>query len=128
MSYLDKIGSVGSVITAAACPACFPQLAALGTLVGLGAFGSYEGQIFLATKLLVALAIVGHVLAYRSHRSVTLAVLGAGGGVLFFVGMYLVGSEPVVYVGFAAMLTASIADLVRRLRVRRELRLRVNAE
>ena len=120
-AYLDKIGSIGSVITAAACPGCFPTLAAVGTLFGLGALGSYEGQIFLATKILVALAILGHLLAYFVHRSVWLLLLGAGGGVLFFLGLYVLRSELVVYVGFAAMLVASIWDLVRRLRMRKRL-------
>ena len=127
-AYLDKLGSFGSIVTAAACPACFPQLAALGTLVGLGALSSYEGQIFLATKILVVLAIVGHILAYLTHRLVWLAVLGAGGGVFFFVGMYLLGSETVIYVGLLAMFVASITDLVRRLRMRRRLRLSANPE
>ena len=117
-AYLDKLGSVGSIISAAACPACFPQLAALGTLFGLGALSSYEGQIFLATKILVALAIVGHVLAYSIHRSVWLLVLGVGGGLLFFLGLYVLGSEVAIYLGFTAMLAASTWDLVRRLRAR----------
>ena len=122
-TYLDKVGSIGSVITAAACPGCFPQLAAMGTLLGLGALGSYEGQIFLATKILVALAILGHVLAFSSHRSIWLLILGAGGGVLFFLGLYVLGSELVVYLGFAAMLVASVSDLARRLWLRKRLRL-----
>lgn len=127
-AYLDKLGSFGSIITAAACPACFPQLAALGTLLGLGALSSYEGQIFLATKILVVLAIVGHVLAYQTHRLVWLVVSGAGGGVLFFLGMYVFDSEGVIYLGLVAMLLASVTDLVRRLRVRRRLRLEANPE
>jgi mercuric ion transport protein len=128
MNNLDKVGTFGSIITAAACPACFPQLAALGTLVGLGALSAYEGQIFLATKILVALAIIGHVLAYRNHRSVALLVVGAGGGVLFFIGLYLLGSEAAVYIGLVAMLAASVADLVRRILNRRELRVRAKPE
>jgi mercuric ion transport protein len=122
-AYLDKLGSFGSVIGAAACPACFPQLAAIGTLAGLGALSSYESQIFLITKLLVLLAIVGHILAYRTHRLLWLVVLGAGGGILFFLGMYVFGSEIVIYFGFLAMLAASVTDLVLRLRRRRQLRL-----
>ena len=122
-AYLDKIGSIGSVITAAACPGCFPQLAALGTVFGLGALGSYEGQIFLATKILVALAILGHLLAYAAHRSVWPLILGVGGGVLFFLGLYVLSSEFVVYLGFAAMLAASVWDLVRRLSMRKRLQI-----
>lgn len=120
--YLDKVGSIGSILAAAACPACFPQLAALGALVGLGALSAYEGQIFLATKVLVALAIAGHVLAYRDHRSMVLLVAGAGGGILFFAGMYLLSSEGVVYLGLLAMLVASVVDSIRRLPTLRELR------
>jgi mercuric ion transport protein len=127
-SYLDKVGSFGSLFTAAACPACFPQLAALGTVVGLSAFTSYEAQIFLATKVLVVVAILGHVLAYRSHRRLPLAVLGAGGGILFFLGMYLFRSEAAIYLGLIAMVAASLADLVQRLRMRRRLALRTNPE
>ena len=113
-AYLDKIGSVGSVLAAAACPACFPQLAALGAIFGLGALGSYESQIFLVTKILVVLGVVGHVLAYRQHRVLWIASLGVAGGVAFFLGLYVVGSEVVVYLGLAAMVAASLVDLVRR--------------
>lgn len=127
-TYLDKLGSFGSIVTAAACPACFPQLAALGTVFGLGALSSYEGQLFLATKLFVALAIVGHVLAFFNHRLVWLLVLGVGGGVVFFLGMYVLGFEVVIYVGLLAMVSASLVDLVRRLRIRRRLKLRHGAQ
>jgi mercuric ion transport protein len=127
-AYLDKLGSFGSVVTAAACPGCFPHLAAVGTLVGLGVLGSYESRIFLATKILVALAIVGHVVSYRTQRNLALLVLGAGGGVLFFSGMYLFRSEGVTYLGLAAMLLASATDLVRKLRARRQLRMQTHAE
>lgn len=124
-AYLDKLGSFGSLFAAAACPACFPQLAALGAMVGLGAFASYEGAIFLATKLLVAVAILGHVLAYRAHRRVSLLVLGAGGGMAFFAGMYAFRSEGMIYLGLLGMVAASVVDLIRRLRIRRRLAMRV---
>src|SRR5216117_287385 len=42
--HLEKIGSLGAVIAAAACPICFPKLALLGALFGLGALGAYESQ------------------------------------------------------------------------------------
>jgi mercuric ion transport protein len=127
-TYLDKLGSFGSVVTAAACPACFPQLAALGTALGLGALAGYEGQIFLATKILVALAMVGHVLAFFNHRVVWMLVLGVGGGLAFFLGMYVFGSEAVIYLGLLAMLGASTADVLRRMRIRRRVKLRLNAQ
>ena len=127
-AYLDKVGSFGSLVTAAACPGCFPHLAALGALFGLGALGSYESQIFLATKVLVALAIAGHVLAYKVHRRVLLLILGAGGGALFFLGMYVFQSEPITYAGLIAMLLASATDLVLKLRASRRPAIGTQAE
>jgi mercuric ion transport protein len=127
-TYLDKVGGFGAILTAAACPACFPQLAALGAVFGLGALGSYEGGIFLATKILVAVAMLGHVLAYFNHRLKSLLALGMTGGVLFFAGIYLLNSEASIYLGFLAMVSASLVDLVRRLRIRRKLKFRPSTQ
>jgi len=122
-SYLDKIGSFGAVLAGAACPVCFPQLAAIGAFFGLGALGSYEGQIFLAAKILVVLAVVGHVLAYLQHRLAWVLSIAVAGGIAFFVGLYVVGSEALIYAGLAALVTASIIDIVRRGLLRRRIRL-----
>src|SRR5215510_11572459 len=73
--YLDKLGSFGSVVAAAACPICFPKLALLGSLIGLGAFSAYEAQLFIAAQLLVIVAVAGQAVAYRQHRNAWL--LGA---------------------------------------------------
>jgi hypothetical protein len=72
--------------------------------------------------------MVGHALAYKDHRRISLLVLGAGGGVLFFVGMYWAGSELIVYLGLAAMVAASVTDLLRRLRMRRQVKLGMKPE
>ncbi len=127
-AYLDKIGSFGAVLAAAACPICFPQLAALGAIFGLGALGSYESQIFLATKILVVLAVIGQVLAYFQHRRVWLLSISVAGGIAFFLGLYLFGSEVLIYFGLAALVVASVIDVVRRAQVRRKLRLGPSAK
>ncbi len=63
-THLEKIGSLGAVIAAAACPVCFPKLALIGALFGLGALGAYESQLFIAAQILVVVAVLGHALAY----------------------------------------------------------------
>ena len=116
---LDRLGSVAAVVAAAACPVCFPKLALIGAVFGLGAFSAYEYQLLVAAQALVALAVVGHLLSYRRHRNRWLlasALLGASG---VFVGLYVAGSELVVYAGLAVLLAASTADLWKRLRPRR---------
>ena len=120
-AYLDKIGGFGAILAGAACPVCFPQLAALGAIFGLGAFGSYEGQIFLATQILVVLAVIGHVLAYLQHRMAWVLSMAVAGGASFFLGLYVFSSETVIYAGFAALMLASMIDIVRRKQLRRKL-------
>jgi hypothetical protein len=54
LGFIDKIGSVGSLLAAVACPACFPMLAAVGSAVGLSVLHTFEGKVFVAFQLLVA--------------------------------------------------------------------------
>jgi MerC mercury resistance protein len=109
-TYLEKIGSFGGLVAAAACPACFPKLALIGALFGLGALGAYEGQLFLAAQVLIALAVLGHALAYLRHRKLWLLALGVGSGAAVFGGLHLLRSEIVAYAGFAGLVVASAAD------------------
>ena len=109
--YLDKLGSVGAIVAAAACPLCFPKLALVGALFGLGAFGAYEYQFLVAAQVLVAVALAGQVLAYLRHRRIWLLVTAFVGGLAVFMGLYVAGSELLAYVGFTALLAAGTADL-----------------
>jgi MerC mercury resistance protein len=109
-TYLEKIGGIGSVVAAAACPVCFPKLALIGALFGLGALGAYESALFAAAQILVAVAVLGHALAYLRHRRLGLLVLGVGSGAAVFAGLYLLRSEAVVYAGFAGLVVASATD------------------
>jgi hypothetical protein len=118
-SYLDKLGSFGAVIAAAACPICFPKLALLGAFFGLGGLAAYESQLIIAAQALVVLAAAGHVIAHRSKWLLGVALAGA---IAFFAGLYVAGAEVVAYGGLAALVAASAIDLWRRLprRPRRE--------
>ena len=107
---LEKLGSVGAVIAAAACPVCFPKLALIGALFGLGALQAYELQLFIAAQALVVIALVGHALAYLRHRKNWLLGLAIASGAGVFSGIYLVGSEALAYAGFAGLIAASGAD------------------
>lgn len=110
---LDKFGSIGAVVAAAACPVCFPKLALIGALFGLGAFSAYETQLVIAAQALVVLALVGHVLAYRGHRRKWLPGLAIASAIAVFAGLYVF--EWLAYAGFAGLIAASAADLWQRL-------------
>ena len=115
-THLEKIGGFGGLIAAAACPVCFPKLALIGALFGLGALGAYESQLFIAAQVLIALAVLGHVLAYRRHRKRWLLGLGIASGAAVFGGLYLLRSEAVSYAGFAGLVAASATDFWGRYR------------
>ncbi len=117
-AWLEKSSSIGAVVAAAACPVCFPKLALIGALFGLGALGAYEYQLFIAVQALVVIAVVGHALAYRKHRNAWLLGAAAASGAAAFAGLYLFGWEPLVYAGFAGLIAASAAEFWNRLRRR----------
>jgi mercuric ion transport protein len=114
--HLEKVGSIGAIVAAAACPICFPKLALLGGLVGLGALSAYEAQLVIAAQVLVLVALVGHGLAYRQHRKRWLLGTALVSGLAVFAGLYFIGSEWLVYAGFAGLVASSTFDLWRRLR------------
>jgi mercuric ion transport protein len=114
--HLDKVGGIGAVVAAAACPICFPKLALIGAVFGLGAFSAYEFQFLIAAQVLVGLAAVGHLLSYRRQRRAWPLAAALAGAAAVFAGLYAVGSELLVYAGLAALVAASSADLWRRFR------------
>ena len=109
-THLEKIGSLGAVIAAAACPICFPKLALLGALFGLGALGAYESQLFIAAQVLIAVAVLGHALAYLQHRKGWLLGLAISSGAAVFGGLYFLRSEALIYTGFAGLVVTSATD------------------
>jgi mercuric ion transport protein len=119
--WLEKAGSIGAVVAAAACPVCFPKLALLGALFGLGAFGAYEAQVFLAAQALVVVAVIGHVLSYLRHRNAWLLAGAIAAAAAVFAGLYWVRSEALIYAGFAGLVAASATEFWSRRRHTKEL-------
>jgi len=116
--WLEKSGGIGAVLAAAACPVCFPKLALLGALFGLGAFGAYESRLFLAAQALVLLALIGHALSYLRHRNRWLLGAALASSAAVFAGLYWAGSEPLMYAGFAGLVVASATGFWSRRRRR----------
>jgi mercuric ion transport protein len=115
-AHLEKVGTIGAVAAAAACPICFPKLALIGAFFGLGALSAFEYQFLIAAQALVALAVAGHALAYLRHRNRWLLGSALLSGSAVFAGLYVAGSELLVYAGLAGLVAASSADLWGRLR------------
>lgn len=116
--WADKAGFAGSLLSAAACVNCYPALASLGALLGLGALSSYEG-LFVRILLpgFAGLALLAHALAWWRHRQWPRAALGMLGPLLVLgsvVVMRITGHRTgwLMYPGLALMLISSLLDLL----------------
>ena len=109
---LEKLGSAGAVIAALACPVCFPKLALIGALLGLGFLAPYEQYLAYAVQALFVVALAGHVIAFRRHRRVYVVALAAIATLLLFVGFYAFGSTFMMLAALALLAAASAFQIV----------------
>ena len=74
---LDKIGGLGSIISAmaAAAPCCVPFLASIAGTVGLGSLLPYSGYIVYLVQLFGILAVVGAIFSFKKHRKIAPLIL-----------------------------------------------------
>jgi len=113
---VDKVGVVGTVVSAAACPACFPALASLGAAVGLGIFAQYEGLIITTLlPLFAAVALVANALGWLRHRQWHRSLLGMIGPAIVLAALLVFPGEEwfdkLLYAGLACMVGVSLWDL-----------------
>lgn len=114
---VDKVGSLGALISAMGCTMCFPAIASLGTAVGLSFLSQWE-DMFLTTLLPVFawLALIINALGWLRHRQWHRSLLGMLGPVILLLSLYpwfqYSWSSYATYSGIGLMLAVSIWDLV----------------
>ena len=112
----DKAGSVGAVVSAMGCAACFPAIASLGASIGLGFLSQFEG-LFINTLLPIfaIVALMANILSAWSHRRVGRLLFGIAGPSMVLATLYLFWtanwSTYMFYAGLVVMLAASIWDI-----------------
>jgi mercuric ion transport protein len=109
---LDKFGAFGTIVAAAACPICFPKLALIGALVGLGVLAEYEYYFYIAFQVLALVTFTGVLLTYRIQRNLKILILAFASVTLFFVSLYLVANEYLSYLALAGLVASVIWQLV----------------
>ncbi len=113
----DKAGSLGSVVAATGCAACFPAIASLGSAIGLGFLSRWE-WVFIGTvlPLLAGFALLINALGWFSHRQWHRSTLGMLGPTILLLSLYpwfkYGWSSYATYAGLAIMVAVSIWDLV----------------
>lgn len=123
-SAADKIGFIGSLVSAMGCVNCFPALASLGATIGLGVLAPYEGLfIRILLPLFAIVALAANLIAWRSHRSWSRRVTALLGPILVLLAVlvmrvYGVRTGWLLYPGLVLMLTTSVLDLATQRRCR----------
>lgn len=112
----DKAGALGGLISAMGCAMCFPAIASIGAVLGLGFLSQWE-KLFAHTllPLFAAIALIANALGWFSHRQWHRSVLGMIGPALVLIAIYPLwhdsGRNAVLYLGLAVMLGVAVWDL-----------------
>ncbi len=114
---VDKVGSVGALVAAMGCAACFPALASLGASIGLGFLSAYEGVFINKLLPLFALIVlVSNLVAWVSHRDYIRLIWGLLGPLMVLATLYLFWTDNwstyMFYAGLVLMIAVSIWDIV----------------
>ncbi|MEH6626972.1 MAG: hypothetical protein V7739_11035 [Motiliproteus sp.] len=107
-SKLEKVGVTGSLFAAAACPICFPKLAAIGAIFGMGALAPFENYFFWGAQVFVLLTVIGQAVAFKLLKNRVLQLLSITSAVLFFLSLYVAVSETLSYVALAGIVLCGI--------------------
>lgn len=117
-TYLEKVPSIGAIVAAAGCPICFPALAAVGSVFGLGALAAYESQFLIITQVFVLLSLLFAVVSFRRTGYMLTLVISLLSGALFFGSWYVYWDPVIVYVALAGIFIAAIWNTILEKRVR----------
>jgi mercuric ion transport protein len=104
----EKVGSIGAVIGALACPICFPKIAVLGAAVGLGVLAPFEGYLAKGVQALFLIAFIGQLMAFRQHRNHWLLALSLLTTLLLFSGYYVVASSLLLQLSLCGLVISSL--------------------
>ncbi len=110
-------GAIGALLSAMGCAMCFPAIATLGTALGLGFLGRWEGQFINTLLPLFAwMVLIFNALGWLAHRQWWRALLGMTGPALLLLSLYpwfrYGWSSYATYAGLGLMLAFPVWDLL----------------
>jgi mercuric ion transport protein len=105
---VEKVGSIGAIIGALACPICFPKIAIVGFAIGLGVLAPFEGYVAKGVQALSLIAFIGQLLAFRQHGNPWLLGLSLLTTLLLFIGYYVVPSSTLLQLSLCGLVISSI--------------------
>ena len=109
LTFVEKVGSLGVLGTAAACPVCWPLFATAGSAMGLGILAPYEPVIMnVVFPGFVLIALVGGVFGFLNHRKLLPLILNIASVSLILYGFYGGWHLVLMYIGIFGVLISSV--------------------
>lgn len=113
LRFLDKAGSFGALLSAMACPVCFPLFSVLGSILGVGVLFPFEEKtIVYIFMFFVVVALIGNLISYFHHRKLLPLLIGVSGTLSVFYGIFFSYNKLFLYAGVIALLTAAVLNYV----------------
>jgi len=107
----EKFLPFGTVLSAAACPACFPALAAVGSAFGLSFFAQYEREALVVMQIFMILTMVLFYVSYRRTKFLPSFIIGLLAGGLMFFAWYVAYTPFIFYLGMTGIISVSFWNL-----------------
>ncbi len=104
---ISTTGAVGSVLGIAVCPLCLPFSATLLSSLGIGVVIPFWPLII---GLFFLLAVIGFVRSFQVHKKIIPLILLILGGIVLYVGRYVVGMDSVWITGAVFIVSAVVAN------------------
>jgi mercuric ion transport protein len=114
---VGSAGTIGAIIAAMSCTACFPALAVLASALGLGFLSQFEGiSIHYILPLFALIGLTANVIGGLRRRGWVRMVLGIVGPLLVLAAALLMATygmptEWLLYPGLLLMIVIAIWDL-----------------
>ena len=114
----SSTGTLGAIIAAMSCAACFPALASLASALGLGFLSQFEGvSIRYVLPLFALIGLVANVTGALRRKGWVWMVLGIIGPLLVLAAALLMttygmATEWLLYPGLLIMMVIAIRDLM----------------
>jgi mercuric ion transport protein len=120
-TFVEKVGSTGTWLSAISCAACFPALGSLGAAIGLSFLSQFEGiAINILLPIFASITLIGNGANWWKHRNHLRGVISLLGPIAVLLTLYPLWqygwSTYVFYGALILMLVVSVFDLLKPVR------------
>ncbi len=117
---LDRIGSIGFMLTAIFSPCCFPLFGIGLTALGYGSFELFGGWTMYLFQGFLLISLIGLFITYQRRKNLYPLLAGLAGTILVFYSYYLIDADYWIYLMYTGMTFVFLATLYNFLRNKKQ--------